>query len=483
VSEIRSLAISCHNKHGDSELSAQVLALCRLFRFTGTELDSRLEEDSRVIGEIVAENREHSFSAWVHEDQAVYITHKGISFAGDEVGVADIETVRWGIYVRTVNGMETDHSFTLVVRGGGRSVTVQLDKRGLIGCVKRALRKKDEVIPIDQLPSAHQEAYFRRMIDGVLHYLVPPLITKLVERLVNGESVQIGPCNVSRSGLAFCAGLVFSKDYLVSWADVDTQMESGKIRVFSRSNRKAQCEMSLRDTDNAVILPILCAAMCEHATPGQQQSQPMTARDPTVGDEPVSHVNVSMQEPGSADGRQCSGASTMPSSGAPMGTGGQHRRSSTKAVVALVIVVTVIVLFGIASLKPVGQASRGGSYPPQRAMEPPAYRSPSSSGTSSTESRTSYRVPSYVSAELERDSQAIDRERLKANQLGSQLESLAREIEQDRLSLDRTSRSAVGEFNGKVTLYNDLRETVRAQERVVNQMVTDYNAKLRKYGR
>jgi glutamine amidotransferase len=122
-------------------LSAQVLDLCKLFHFKGTELDSRLKEDARVIEEIVAENRKHAFSAWIHEKQAVYVTHKGISFAGDEISVADVETVRWGIYARTVNGVETEHSCTLVVSGGGRCVTVQLDKRGLTAPIREAAKK------------------------------------------------------------------------------------------------------------------------------------------------------------------------------------------------------------------------------------------------------------------------------------------------------------------------------------------------------
>jgi tetratricopeptide (TPR) repeat protein len=474
VREIRDLAISCHNEHADSELSARVLDLCKLFHFKGTELDSRLKEDTRVIEEIVAENRKHAFSAWVHEGQAAYITHKGISFAGDEVSVADIETVRWGIYARTVNGVETEHSCTLVVGGGGRCVTVQLDKRGLIGLVARALRKKDDVIPIDQLSSAHQEAYFHRMIDAVLHYLVPPLTMRLVEELRNGGAVQIGPCNVNRSGLGFCAGLIFSKDYLVSWTDVETRMESGQIRVFSRSNPKAQCEMSLRDTDNAIILPILCTAMRENTALGQQRSQATATPDPTVGDEPVSHVNVPVGD------SQTGGHGT-----ADLGSSNEQRsRSSDKTVLAVIIIMSGIIFLGVfIALTAPGGTSRSSPYVPHTETAPRDYRLPSPSRTSRTDARTSYHVPSYISAELERDSQAIDREKTKAERLSHQLDTLSREIDRERLFLDRTSQFAVDQFNDKVNTYNTLVERLRTQNRLVNQMVADYNAKLRKYGR
>ena len=38
-------------------------------------------------------------------------------------------------------------------------------------------------------------------------------------------------------------------------------MQSGHIYVLSRTNQKAQVSMPAKDTDNAVILPIICAAM------------------------------------------------------------------------------------------------------------------------------------------------------------------------------------------------------------------------------
>jgi hypothetical protein len=47
----------------------------------------------------------------------------------------------------------------------------------------------------------------------------------------------------------------------VPWDDAGTNMQNGEVVVFSKSNRKAVVSMTARSTDNAVILPILCAAM------------------------------------------------------------------------------------------------------------------------------------------------------------------------------------------------------------------------------
>ena len=122
-------------------------------------------------------------------------------------------------------------------------------------------------------------------------------------------------------------------------------------------------------------------------------------------------------------------------------------------------------------------ASSGGSYTPSS-----TYR-PSAPGTSTSESKTVYRIPSYTEAELDRDSQVIDREKAKAEQMASQLENLGREIKQKQLYLNRESQLDIDEFNNKVDTYNGLLERARAQNRLVNQLVESYNEKLRKYGR
>ena len=109
------------------------------------------------------------------------------------------------------------------------------------------------------------------------------------------------------------------------------------------------------------------------------------------------------------------------------------------------------------------------------------YTTPSFPGTPNSESKTTYRTPSYATAELERDRKAIDAEKAKAERMAAQLETLAREIEQERVYLDHTSQLTIDQFNAKVNAYNALLEKVRIQDRLVNQMVDNYNTKLRNY--
>ncbi len=142
-------------------------------------------------------------------------------------------------------------------------LSVKWGKRGIFAVAKGLFRKPGAVVSIAELSSGEQEAYFQVMIDAAIHHLLPPLMAKLLARLQAGQEIVIGPCRLSGGGIRFCTGLIFKKDHLVQWKDAITHMESGQIHVFSRTNRKAHVLMSAIDTENAFILPIICAAMCE----------------------------------------------------------------------------------------------------------------------------------------------------------------------------------------------------------------------------
>jgi hypothetical protein len=107
-----------------------------------------------------------------------------------------------------------------------------------------------------------------------------------------------------------------------------------------------------------------------------------------------------------------------------------------------------------------------------------SYTKPSSSNSSQS---GTYHIPSYRTAELNRDGQAIEAAKSQLQLLDAQLESLGAEIKHDRLYLDHTSQYQLDAFNTKVDSYNSLLQQARSQQQVVNQMVDAYNAKLNRY--
>jgi hypothetical protein len=127
------------------------------------------------------------------------------------------------------------------------------------------------------------------------------------------------------------------------------------------------------------------------------------------------------------------------------------------------------------------------SFSPPQSPAPTYLPSPQtqvpSSYSSESESTHTFRIPHRYSAELNSDAQIIERERVLGNLLKAELERLKREIESERLLLDRTSQYAINAYNAKVDLYNAKLQERRNQLQRFNQMVDNYNNKLRQYGR
>jgi len=240
-------------------------------------------------------------------------------------------------------------------------VQVRWDKCGLIGNVKKLFRNRDAAVPIAELSSSEQEVYFHKMIDAVVHHLIPPLVTKLVERLQKGATVNVGSCSLVQSGIAFRTGVIFHKDHFVPWRDVETQSQNGQVYVINRRNRNAQVSMSAKDTDNAVILPILCAAMRDRTACEQQDNR---------------------------------GAQTDPQA---------DQKTAKRMGKGWLFLAGILFVFGVLGGHSSNTLSSGNSLTPPLVGSQSIHATPSFPLMASSESKTSYRVPSYATAELERD--------------------------------------------------------------------------------
>jgi hypothetical protein len=292
VKAILELAITCNNKpYYDYEMAKSVLIRGGQFTCQDVELAERLAATLNVVEENcgqqrLAQEREraatveaarvralaekqqreeeerNSFSGWVRSNLRLQINKAGIVYGEESMDASAIEAIRWGVFVQTINGIENEHSFSFVVRSAHTSLSVRWDKPDIVmGWLKGFFRNRDAVLPIAELPTREQDTHFQAMIGAVCYHLVPALIVKLLRRIQGGGAVVIGPCTVNHRGLGFRTGLIFSKDHFLSWQDAVTQMQNGRIYVLSRTDQKVQVSMSAKDTDNAVLLPILCDAL------------------------------------------------------------------------------------------------------------------------------------------------------------------------------------------------------------------------------
>ena len=83
----------------------------------------------------------------------------------------------------------------------------------------------------------------------------------------SGQSIIIGPgplgpCTLTQQGIAFkTQGLIFKKERFLPWADVSTEVRNGQIIVSSIAQPSIVTALSMRDTNNAVLLPFICTMM------------------------------------------------------------------------------------------------------------------------------------------------------------------------------------------------------------------------------
>jgi hypothetical protein len=148
----------------------------------------------------------------------------------------------------------------------------------------------------------------------------------------------------------------------------------------------------------------------------------------------------------------------------------------------LVVIVIWIIAAIISSCNSTDNSSSNSSYTPSATPSAPTYTPPPASGSRNSGGNV-YRVPDYVSSQLDREKVGIEADRAVLKQLDVQLDSLGREIENDRIYLDKTSQDAVDAFNAKVDRYNTLSQQDKAATAAFNERVDSYNAKLRQYGR
>jgi hypothetical protein len=191
----------------------------------------------------------------------------------------------------------------------------------------------------------------------------------------------------------------------------------------------------------------------------------------------------------------------------------------------------VVPLFVILSATGVFDPPKNASISPPQAPAAPSNSGGNGSVTApaiesapdSSSSQITYREPSSMTADFDRDSQTIEVEKAKARQLEEKLgsvkhvldskrakydalnaraQALSNQIENNRNTVDATNSGAVDEFNRQVSEYdaivrrarnetvaandmvrpyNDLVDAVHAQEQVVDQLVVAYNAKVRRY--
>lgn len=242
VAEVRSLAIACYNDHGDPDLSKGVLNLCKKFTSRSVELTQKLDEDFKIIEKKIAEERKAEVKLQFGQERPFEITKEGIKDGTKFFPTKTIKALRWGITITGYTGAER-YEYVIVVT----------NDNGVNAMASWSTPKADE---------EKQTEFFSKMVNACLNYLAEAVVEKIQHRLNAGNAVQIGSCGLSRQGVSFqTQGIIFKKDRFVSWSDMATEIRNGQVVVSSKSQHGLATSVSMKDTDNAVLLPFIRSVM------------------------------------------------------------------------------------------------------------------------------------------------------------------------------------------------------------------------------
>jgi hypothetical protein len=242
VAAIRSLAISCYNKHEDADLSRGILHLCKGFQFKSVALNKRLDEDFKTIEQKIAEERKAEVRLQFGPERPFQITKEGIKDGAKFFPANTIKALRWGITVTGYTGAERYEYILVVKNDAGESATAAW-----------STSKADET---------KQTEFFSSMVNACLNYLAEAAVEKIQRRLNSGNTVLIEHCTLSRQGISFqTQGFIFKKERFIPWPDASTETRNGQVVISSKSQPGMTVSASMKDADNAVLLPLLRSVM------------------------------------------------------------------------------------------------------------------------------------------------------------------------------------------------------------------------------
>lgn len=189
------------------------------------------------------------------------ITSKEMSYAGRTIQASEIVALRWGIFVRRVNGVETEHSFAIEVASAAQAICVEWGRRSILKSMRQFVGRQPLGAPIVELSSGDQQEHFSAIVQAVFGNYAAGVIQRMVAVLSSGGSFQFGAATATQSGVRFRVGWVFKKDVDYPWNQIVCGLGGGVVTISANARGAPHVACSLRDVRNAVMLPYLTKFM------------------------------------------------------------------------------------------------------------------------------------------------------------------------------------------------------------------------------
>lgn len=267
ASYLRSLAITEYNEHGNLKGALAITELA-ISVAKGTEERERLREDKDKLMSFQNEAVKHNLYMTIRSDE-IEVTREFVRYNSQKIAVSEIQGIKYGIYiVKNQYGMQTSTSYLIEVTDDLLSIGVPSNAllQQCIGGLTGSRRIKIECNRFFRKEAQVSED-FNKILDALFHQVVPDLVEKLAKNIVSGTALEVGDCRLTNRGMYITTGrLVWKKETLVFFSDLNFSRYGGYVTVSSVKDSKINASLSIRDVWNAALLEFITKVVMEMKT-------------------------------------------------------------------------------------------------------------------------------------------------------------------------------------------------------------------------
>jgi hypothetical protein len=237
---LRGISIEANNDHDDTATAMGAICLA-VAHATEKELQKRVSDDWKQLNEIKQKQEQNNLHLQIRNDE-VEITREKVSYNGTTLRANDIEAVKFGIYIHTVNGIRSAYYSVGVLSANGGAINFDC---------KKFFRSEEQA-----------RADFNAVVNSLFRQIVPGLCVRIAKGILSGVDYTMGDCKLSAQGMHIPTGMLFWKEAnFVPYTEIKFNTHQGQLRVFSSKNQEIAKTFPLRETWNAVIFEELVNAV------------------------------------------------------------------------------------------------------------------------------------------------------------------------------------------------------------------------------
>ena len=186
-----------------------------------------------------AQRREIELDLLIGSDRLI-IDEQRISYGGRQLKTEQVTRLRWGVYKYYINGIRASRQFTIWIG------TNDSQRDIVIECV-RFLESESTITE-----------RFQTIISKIWRAVGTRILLEWVDQIMKGETIVVGDAHINKSGIVLTKRVwLRSERILTPWEELAKLTHDGKLTISCTKDRKAFVSLSLRETDNAVVLDSL----------------------------------------------------------------------------------------------------------------------------------------------------------------------------------------------------------------------------------